>query len=113
MRALNSIHSPGVEDRFGLITSFTRPSRVGEDQLVSTPGEADMVLDIRLEGAPFPSAQFRLVYADPKTHVSLWTINELFIGYGTKKSRDKKFDDAMNSLVADLNMACPACSEAN
>jgi hypothetical protein len=74
----------------------------GRYELVSTPGEADMVLDIRLEGTPFPSAQFRLVLLDPKTHVSLWTINESFIGYGTKKSRDKKFDDAMNSLVADL-----------
>jgi hypothetical protein len=74
----------------------------GKYELVSFPNEADMVLDIRLEGTPFPYAQFRLVLLDPKTHVALWTLSERFAAAGLKKSRDKKFDDSIDALVGDL-----------
>ncbi len=74
----------------------------GKYELVSTPGEADMVLDIRLEGTPFPYAQFRLVLLDPKTHIALWTLSESFVGTGLKNNREKKFDDTLDKLVGDL-----------
>ncbi len=74
----------------------------GRYELVPTPGEADMVLDIRLEGTPLPYARFRLVLLDPKTHIALWTLSENFVGAGAKKSRDKKFEDAINNLANDL-----------
>lgn len=74
----------------------------GKYELVSSPGEADMVLAIRLEGTPFPYAEFRLVLLEPKTHIALWALNESIVVSGLKNSRDKKFDEAIDSLVGDL-----------
>ncbi len=74
----------------------------GRYELVSTPGESDMVLDIRLEVTPSAFEQFRLVLLDPKTHIALWTLSESFVGSGTKNTRDKKFDDTIDKLVGDL-----------
>jgi hypothetical protein len=73
----------------------------GRFDLVGVPGDADMILEIRLVGTPLPSALFRIVLLDPKTHVVLWTEIE-GIPVGLKKTRDKNFSEAINSLVADL-----------
>jgi hypothetical protein len=76
----------------------------GRYELVSTPGESDMVLDIRLEVTPSTYEQFRLVLLDPKTHIALWTLSENFVGSGLKNTRDKKFSESINKLVGDLKV---------
>jgi hypothetical protein len=94
----------------------------GQYQLVASPAEADLVLQISLiyiprqvgaEVEPFPS--FRLALLDPKTNVSLWVVDEFLVdkpGFSMirEKNRDKAFDDAIDRLVGDLKAltAAPA-----
>ena len=78
------------------------------------PAEADLVLEIRLiapiggvhvtkgDGSSWTDPQFRLVILDPKTHVGLWTFIEHIQMPSLTKNRDKKFDQAMANMVADV-----------
>jgi hypothetical protein len=70
----------------------------GRYELVSTPGESDMVLQISIDSTP----QFELVLLDPKTHIILWKFYEDALGAGLKNTRDKKFSDSIDKLVGDL-----------
>lgn len=77
----------------------------GQRELVSSPSEADLVLEISwiltdtgLGRLPV-LGQLRLVMLDPKTHVTLWTINEYVRGAVLLGNRDKNFDVAMNVIV--------------
>jgi len=83
-------------------------------ELVGTPAEADLVLQISLisiprqigtEIVPFPS--FRLALLDPKTNIELWVMDEFLVdrpGFSMirEKNRDKAFDVAIGKLIADL-----------
>jgi len=97
-------------------------------ELVSTPGEADLVLEIGLADPimgvtgskesgcdSYKTPQFRLALLDPKTHMLLWVIRSAPGNMnGLQKSRDKKIEDALNKLVADLKAltAQPAAASA-
>jgi hypothetical protein len=86
----------------------------GRYELVASPAEADLVLQIGIiyiprqmsaETTPFPS--FRLALLDPKTNISLWVLDEFLVdkpslGLILKKNRDKVFDQAIDRLVDDL-----------
>lgn len=86
----------------------------GHYELVGSPAEADLVLQISLSSSPriggeavIPWFQARLAILDPKTNVLLWAADEFIpekpgLGMMFKKNRDKEFDDAVNRIVADL-----------
>lgn len=86
----------------------------GHYQLVASPAEADLVLQISItyiprqigaDVVPFPS--FRLALLDPKTDVTLWVMDEFFVDKPSlsmirEKNRDKAFNNAIEQLVDDL-----------
>jgi hypothetical protein len=79
----------------------------GRYELVSTPADADLVLEISWvltdTGLRLPVlGQLRLVVIDLKTHVTLWNVTEYVRGAVLLSNRDKNFDQAMNTVVARL-----------
>ena len=82
----------------------------GQYEVVATPADADLVLEIRLAAVngsrvtagPTFYYQLRLVILDPKTHTTLWTCVEHAVGAGRQKTRDAAFDRAMTLLMGDL-----------
>jgi hypothetical protein len=79
----------------------------GRFDLVSSPADADLVLEISWAlsdtGLRLPVlGQLRLVVIDPKTHVTLWNFTEYVRGAVLLSNRDKNFDQAMNTVVARL-----------
>jgi hypothetical protein len=99
----------------------------GHYELVASPAEADLVLQISItyiprqmatEPTPFPT--FRLALLDPKTNIALWVMDEYLVdkpsmGLILKKNRDKVFDQAIEKLVGDLKAltAQPAAADAH
>lgn len=86
----------------------------GQFELVSDPGEADLVLELQLiapngpseankaKGASEPLPMFRLVVYDRKTHYALWTLTRsIEIAY-LQKTHDRNFDDALSALLLDF-----------
>jgi hypothetical protein len=81
----------------------------GKFELVSTPADADLVLEISWAlsdtGLKLPVlGQLRLVVLDPRTHVPLWTLIEYVRGANLIHNRDKNFDHAMNTIVGRLKL---------
>ena len=88
----------------------------GRYELVGAPTDADMVLEISFadpitgvsgskeSGCDSSNTpQLKLVLRDPKTQIVLWTMRkDTRYMSGLQKTRDKKFNDAINSLVGDL-----------
>jgi hypothetical protein len=86
----------------------------GKYELVSDPGQADLVMDIQLTapngprqggkqlGAADPLPFFKLVIYDAKTHFALWTITEPIEWAILQKTHDRNFDDAVGRLSADV-----------
>ena len=92
----------------------------GRYEVVLAPADADLVLQISFAepivdvnvfgasggtttGSSSIDPQFRLILLDPKTDVLLWTIKEhVPQKIALKKSRDKVFDEALESVVDDL-----------
>ena len=73
-------------------------------KLVSSPSDADLVLEISWAlsdtGLKLPVlGQLKLVIVDPKTHVTLWNFTEYVRGAMLLGNRDKNFDEAMNTIV--------------
>jgi hypothetical protein len=87
----------------------------GRYELVSSPADADLVLEISWAltdtGLRLPVlGQLRLVVIDPKTRVTLWNVTEYVRGAVLLGNRDKNFDQAMNTVVARMKalMAPPS-----
>ena len=95
----------------------------GRYELVASPAEADLVLQIGIvyiprqigaEPTPFPT--FRLALLDPKSNVVLWVLDEYLVdepslGLILKKNRDKVFDAAIEKIVDDLKeLTAPAAA---
>lgn len=86
----------------------------GHYELVGSPAEADLVLQISITSSPrisggevLPYFQVRLALLDPKTNVLLWALDEFIPekpGFGMllKKNRDKELDDGINRIVSGL-----------
>lgn len=77
----------------------------GRFELVSSPAEADLVLEVSWvltdTGLRLPVlGQLRLVIIDPKTHITLWNLTEYVRGAILLSNRDRNFDQAMNTIVA-------------
>jgi hypothetical protein len=85
----------------------------GRCQLVSTPGEADLVFELQLtapngpqnankqNGASDPLPMFRLVIYDRATHYVLWALTESIEAALVQKTHDHNFDQALAELVLD------------
>lgn len=81
----------------------------GHYELVSSPSDADLVLEISWvlsdTGLKLPVlGQLRLVVVDPKTHISLWSLTEYVRGAILLGNRDKNFDHAMSTIVGRLKL---------
>ena len=79
-------------------------------QLVSAPAQADLVFEIRSvapaiyegKGAISYNPQLILSILDPQTRAVLWTTSANVRALGTKKHRDRGFDQSMAVLVYKL-----------
>jgi hypothetical protein len=73
-------------------------------ELVSTPVEADVVLDVRyLEGIyPASTERVQILVLDPKTHVTLWQFMEPIQNWARDDTGRKNFESAMNALINDV-----------
>jgi hypothetical protein len=92
----------------------------GRYDLVATPADADMVLEISFSnpiawvggGSSSNTPHFCLVLLDPKTHITLWTLNEETSISHLQKGRDKSLGETIAKLVGDLkaltNQSVPA-----
>ncbi len=72
----------------------------GKYELASTPTDADVVFEIRLVFQE--RFQLRLLILDPKNHITHWTLSQVANPATRDASARKKFDKAMNSLVATI-----------
>lgn len=91
----------------------------GQRELVSSPADADLVLEISWvlngTGLQLPVlGQLRLTVVDPRTHVTLWSLTEYVRGAMLLGNRDKNFDQAMNTIVNRLKLLMvPAAATAD
>ncbi|MGA7217905.1 MAG: hypothetical protein WBX38_06300, partial [Candidatus Sulfotelmatobacter sp.] len=76
---------------------------LGRYELVASPAEADLVLEIHFVPArATEEAYIELVFLDPKTRITLWTIIEK-VGTAARQSTGRKnFEKAMSLLLQDL-----------
>jgi hypothetical protein len=80
--------------------------RWGRYELVGTPADADLVLQLRFS-APLSSCetyqpQLTLAVLDTKTHFQLWTFTEMVEDAHRKGAWDKNLKDGIDNLVDDL-----------
>jgi hypothetical protein len=85
----------------------------GRYEIVSSPGEADLLCEIQFVLAPFSrqvvkgdstgpewaDPQFRLIIRDVKTNAALWAIREHAAMAILQSNRDKNFDEALAKLI--------------
>jgi hypothetical protein len=71
----------------------------GKYQLVPSPTDADLVFEIHLV-VQERATRLQLLILDPKSHITLWTLNQLANGANRDASTRKNFNKAMDSLVA-------------
>jgi hypothetical protein len=82
---------------------YTAMKDWGRYQLVSSPGEADLVIEIRFAVVGSPSAlSLRATIFDPKTRTILWAFSQRFLPAARKATSRHNFDQSMAALVADL-----------
>jgi hypothetical protein len=86
----------------------------GRYQLVSSPADADLVLEVRFTFVVGPTDvnqggggssqvfQFRLVILDPKSRVVLWAFSEMLPETNNKVKARQLFDQTLGTLVDDL-----------
>jgi hypothetical protein len=86
----------------------------GAYELVGTPADADLVLEMRYELIIQPSEvsrgnggtsqfeQFRLIVRDPKTQTVLWAFTRVIPGANRQSTGRKNFDQTMAAIVGDL-----------
>ena len=88
----------------------------GRYEIVSAPGDADLLLEIRftvppvggpvvrgdtIGGRPY-DPQFRLEIRDPKTNTVLWAFTEHAQWAILQGNRDRNFDQALARIVSDV-----------
>ncbi len=94
----------------GYNTFYSELKKTGHYELVSSPAQADVIFEIR-SIAPAVSGphditdynpQVILTIRDPKSSAVLWTASANVRAIGTKKHRDKDFDQSVAVLVDEL-----------
>jgi hypothetical protein len=105
----------GTQDRgYGLL--YTLLGANSALQLVGSPGEADLVLELTLS-APVGSLggdkahgtedalpEFKLMIYDRPTHYLLWVITQTIDKAAFQKAHDKNFDDALALLAGQYSL---------
>ncbi len=94
---------------------------MGRYELVSSPSQADLVLEFRLlaplgptngdksNGAPDPLPAVRVRIYDAQSHFVLWAFSEEVEGALTQQPHDRKFDEAIARLAKDFqNLTVPS-----
>jgi hypothetical protein len=88
----------------------------GHWELVSSPSEADLVLELRLtapygpsnadkqKGASDPLPMFRLAIYDAGNHYLLWALTETIDAANLQKNHDRNFDDAVEAILKDFEI---------
>ena len=111
----------GTPDR-AYSTLYANMRGWGRYELVSSPREAELVLELRLispsgpsdankvKGASDPLPFFRRVIFDRETHFALWTFTEAIMAANLQKTHDRNFDDALAALAGDLQKLASAAS---
>jgi hypothetical protein len=74
----------------------------GRYQLVSSPADADLVIEIRLAYSTSSARSLRATVRDPKTRTILWAFTENDQSAARAATDRKNFDQAMAAVVADL-----------
>ena len=83
----------------------------GRFQLVTSPAEADLVLEIKITdqpviniktGSEYRQPEFALTFVDPKTGVPLWWLAEIIQGANRPATLEKNYTAALTSVVNDL-----------
>jgi hypothetical protein len=81
----------------------------GRYELLSAPADADLVLEIRFVTVTanagktvFVKRQLELLLIDPKTHITLWTIDEQFDAAILDGNKRKDLDTGIAALLSDL-----------
>jgi hypothetical protein len=97
---LNSYVWSGGQDRL-YNELYAAMKSWGRYELVTAPGDADLVLDASVVANP-AVWQFKLEILDPKTRIVLWTMYEPVKITGLQKTRDANFDATIDKLVGDL-----------
>jgi hypothetical protein len=100
----------GTQDRaYG--SFYTALSGMKNFELVSSPADADLVLELALhaplgsiggnkqQGTEDPLPSFKLIIYDRATHYVLWTITQTIDQAYVQKTHDKNFDDALGLLA--------------
>jgi hypothetical protein len=95
---------------------YAAMKKTGNYELVGSPAEADLILEIQflvpaatpaasrgttLEAVPF-DPQFRLMIRDPKTNAVLWGFTEHVEWAILQGNRDKNFDQAEDRIITDV-----------
>lgn len=90
-------------------TFFSQLKKTGRYELVSAPSQADVIFEIRAiapavswNDVPSYNPQVILSIRDPKTSAVLWTARANVRAIGTKKHRDRDFDESVAVLVDEL-----------
>ena len=75
-------------------------------EIVSSPLEADLVLEINMTASPlrFATAVVRVRILDPKTHVVLWAFYERPAAANLAHTYGKNLDKAITRLVSNLKL---------
>lgn len=86
--------------------------KLGRYQLVGSPANADLVLELHYEidlGQSIASnngnrsvRQFRVVLLDPHTHITLWSLTESTNYALFQKNRNRNLDETVGKLVDDF-----------
>lgn len=90
-------------------TFYADIQRSGRYELVASPAQADLIFQVKAI-APMvgygddtgPNPQVVLSIQDPKTNTVLWTTRANVRAIGTKKRRDRQFDESVGVLVDKL-----------
>jgi hypothetical protein len=85
----------------------------GRYQLVSSPADADLVIEIRLAYTASNPRSLRATVRDPKTRTILWAFTEYDQPAARAATDRKNFDQAMAALVNDLKQLTASAPTAN
>jgi hypothetical protein len=79
----------------------------GRYQLVPSPEQADLVLEIRFRYALGPSMELQLTIMDAKTHFTLWRVAEYVQNAARQATLRKNFATTIAALVNDMKSLTP------
>jgi hypothetical protein len=74
----------------------------GHYELVATPGEADLVFQIKSSNMPTSYFQLEAAIFDARTHFLLWSVSEPVESANRRATWLKNFDKGMDALMDDI-----------